>query len=164
MLASDETLQLIKDVLARKGYIDIPAYGFSMFPYIQKGDLCRFVAIESTNLLKGDVVLYITETGQLIGHRFYDMEHTKEGQIFYLKGDSNLGYDTPLSRSDLIGKLILIQRGDKIIEASDFSAKARGKLMLSFPWLSGFLHRKVNKKRKSEASLVIRRKVQKIQR
>ncbi len=148
MLANDETLHLIYDVLDKKGYIDIPAFGYSMYPYIQKGDLCRFIPFNQSFIEKGDVLLYINDSGQLIGHRYYDK--TKEGQMYFLKGDSNLSFDPQVHVNQIIGKLTVIQRGDQVMEPSDFRRKIWSKVFVLLPILSRVLNRVVSKKRRGE--------------
>jgi signal peptidase I len=147
MLANQETLKLIQDVLRKKGYIDIPSYGHSMEPYIKKGDLCRFVPFNPPSIKKGDVVLYIAETGQLIGHRVNEIFYKNKVKMYRLKGDTNLGFDEEVGVEQFIGQLLLIQRGEKVLEPSDFSLKCWTKMVLTFPRLSIILNKRVMKKR-----------------
>jgi signal peptidase I len=147
MLANQETLKLIQDVLRKKGYIDIPSYGHSMEPYIKKGDLCRFVPFNPSSIKKGDVVLYIAASGQLIGHRIKEITHTYKGIHYRLKGDTNLGFDEELGVEQFIGKLLLIQRGEKILEPSDLPLKLWTWAVLTIPMVSIFLNIRVTKKR-----------------
>lgn len=150
MLANQETLKLIQDVLRKKGFIDIPSYGRSMEPYIKKGDLCRFVPFNPLSIRKGDVVLYIAASGQLIGHRVKEILQTNKGNVFRLKGDTNLGFDEEVGREQFIGQLLLIQRGDKVLEPSDFSLRCWTRMVLTFPRLSVMLNKRVMKKRSEQ--------------
>lgn len=147
MLANQETLKLIQDVLRKKGYIDIPSYGHSMEPYIKKGDLCRFVPFKPPSIKKGDVVLYIAATGQLIGHRVKEIVYKNKVKVYRLKGDTNLGFDEEVGAEQFIGQLLLIQRGEKILEPSDFSLRCWTQMVLTFPHLSVILNKRVMKKR-----------------
>lgn len=162
MLANDETLHLIYEVLDKKGYIDIPTFGYSMFPFIRKGDLCRFIPFNKGVLERGDVLLYINESGKLIGHRYHDK--TQEGHMFFLKGDSNLSFDPQVHRNQVIGKLVLIQRGDQVIETNDFIARTLGKALVILPFLSRILHYLANQKRKNENVVQVRPLVRKSER
>jgi signal peptidase I len=147
MLANQETLRLIQDVLRKKGYIDIPSYGHSMEPYIKKGDLCRFVPFQSSRIQKGDVVLYITDKGQLIGHRVKEINFKNKTKLYQLKGDANLGFNEEVEEEQFIGKLLLIQRGEKVLEPSDLPLKLWTWAILTLPILSALLNKRMAKKR-----------------
>ena len=60
MLFDEETIHFFKSVIRKNEYLDLPAEGTSMFPFIQEGDICRFCECDPLRLKKGDVVLFYT--------------------------------------------------------------------------------------------------------
>ncbi|PGL70339.1 hypothetical protein [Bacillus sp. AFS055030] len=134
MQANQEIVALIKSTMSKKGWIDLPALGKSMFPYIQEGDICRFIEKKPTLLKTGEIVLFYNTNGQLVAHRLHKTFINHDKKSFLFKGDSNLGFDEIVSESQIIGKLEYIHdRGIK--NRNDFS-KLYGYLVLRFPILS----------------------------
>ena len=146
MLIDIHTFTLLKKTINRDGWLELPASGNSMFPYIQKGNLCRFVACKPFLFKKGDVILYYSQTGQLIAHRFVRSTTEKNQSLFLLKGDTNLGYDQLIEENRIIGKLVTIQKQHIKFAPDHFISVLWGKLILTFPILSGILRKHLNKK------------------
>jgi signal peptidase I len=150
MLFDSKTFIMLKKKVQSEGFIDLPAYGNSMFPLIRKGDLCRFTFSYPSKLKKGDIVLYHSVTGQLVAHRLSNAKELHGNPVFILKGDSNLGFDQPVEEQQIIGVLAYIQKGDKRVQMKGFSASFWGWLILSIPILSGLLRSYINKKEQVE--------------
>jgi signal peptidase I len=146
MLFDSQTFALMKNKVQSEGFIDLPAYGNSMFPLIRKGDLCRFTLAEPSKLIKGDIVLFHSVTGQLVAHRLSDTKELDGNRVFILKGDTNLGFDQPIIEQQIIGVLTYIQKGDKKVHMKEISASLWGWLILSLPILSGWLRSYINMK------------------
>ncbi|RKD23154.1 hypothetical protein BEP19_13125 [Ammoniphilus oxalaticus] len=124
----------IKSILAKKGWVDIPASGVSMFPLIKEGDICRFVPLSAElDLKKGDVYLFQTEDGQLIGHRYYHSFLKNQILFHAFKGDSNVQFDPPLSPEQLIGKLISIKKKRSVLKTGGRVTRIWTRFILSFP-------------------------------
>jgi signal peptidase I len=146
MLLDAETLKLIKKKTQTDGFIDLPGDGNSMFPLVRKGDICRFLSVKPSQLFKGDIVLFYSDMGQLVAHRYIHTTKSNGLRFYYLKGDSNLGYDLPVLEEQIIGKLVFIQKKNRKIRINDFSASLWGWLILSFPAISGFIRKYLNSK------------------
>jgi signal peptidase I len=144
MLLDSRTFLLLKSKVQSEGFIDLPAYGNSMFPFIKKGNLCRFTSALPSDLKKGDIVLFHSVTGQLVAHRLSDTKELDGNRVFILKGDTNLGFDQPIIEQQIIGVLTYIQKGDKRVHMNEFSASFWGWLILSLPILSGWLRSYIN--------------------
>jgi signal peptidase I len=150
MLIDSLTFTLLKNKVQSDGYIDLPAYGNSMFPFIRKGNLCRFTLLDSPKLIKGDVVLFHSVSGQLVAHRLSNTKELDGKQVFILKGDTNLGFDQPVKEHQIIGVLAYVQKGDRRIHTKGLSASFWGWLILSIPILSEWLRIYINKKEQVE--------------
>lgn len=144
MLCDIPTIDLFKKVIKKNGYIDLPAQGNSMFPIIQKADICRFISCSPLHFKKGDIILFHSQNGQLIAHRFCESKLIDGIEHYFFKGDSNLGFDQPIVEEQVIGKLIFIQKRHSNINMEDFRVSLWSKLILSFPSLSGLLRKYLN--------------------
>ncbi len=136
MLIDEKTFQLLKQVITKKGKVTLPAIGKSMYPLIQQGDLCEFSSIDACSIQKGDIILFYTESSQLVAHRFYQKQ---QEYLNVFKGDANLGFDQPVNDMRIIGKLVSIFRNETRIELNRSIPVAWGKLVCSPRLLSGIL-------------------------
>jgi signal peptidase len=101
----------LQRLIKKRGWIDIPSSGVSMFPLIKEGDICRFQPIESTNdLKKGDIILFVTLQGNLVAHRFCEKFMKNEDPFFIFKGDTNYNPDPPVEEWQIAGKLVQIKK------------------------------------------------------
>lgn len=146
MLIDIHTFTLLKKTIKKDGWLELPAYGNSMFPFIQEGNLCRFAPCKTSLLKKGDIILFYTQTGQLIAHRFVKTKMVKNQTLFLLKGDTNLGFDQPIEEHWILGKLVSVQKKHVKITPDHLIARTWGKLILTFPALSGILRQFLNRK------------------
>jgi signal peptidase len=144
MLIDDQTFTLLKQTIEKERWLELPASGNSMFPFIRQGNICRFVPLESHSLKKGDILLYCTQEGQLIVHRFVGFKHQEERRLLLLKGDSNLGLDQPIVEERILGRLATVKKKRLTITPDHFITAFWGKLILSSPILSGMLRKFLN--------------------
>jgi signal peptidase I len=101
----------IHQLIKKRGWIDIPSSGVSMFPLIKEGDVCRFMPFKTTNdLKKGDIILFVTHQGNLVGHRFCGKFTKNEYPFFIFKGDTNYNSDPPVEEWQLVGRLVHIKK------------------------------------------------------
>lgn len=92
--------------------------GNSMYPFIRANkDKILLVPVKQDELKIGDIVLFPGKYkgGEYCLHRLYKMEGDK-AQTF---GDGNLRPDCWFSKSNIIGKAILIKRGKITIDCED---------------------------------------------
>lgn len=140
MQFNQDTVELLLITIKKYGWIDLPSYGTSMYPYIKKGNICRFVAFDEMNVKKGDILLYHTNSGQLIAHRLLSvLKQDNNQKQFVLKGDTNLCTDEPINQNQIIGKLITIQTTKSKKYTNKFPSIAWSKFILSFPIVSRLL-------------------------
>jgi len=140
MQFNQDTVELLIRTINKYGWMDLPSYGISMYPYIKKGNICRFVQFDEMNVKKGDVLLYHASSGQLIAHRLLAVQKTDTCQKqFILKGDTNLYPDDPININQIIGKLITIENSTRKKYATDLSSILWSYIMLSFPVTSKLL-------------------------
>lgn len=149
-LTTDKLTSLIQKSIEKSGWIAIPSEGDSMVPLIQNGNLCRFEKVEPSILKKGDIVLYQSQTGPLVAHRFY-LTKEEDGEILYIfKGDANLGTDEPVEAQRIIGRLVTIQKSEQFkLKANNPLLLLWGRLVMNYPAMSGFMRSYLNRKKQS---------------
>ncbi len=140
MLFDQETIRFLKVAIEKDGLLELPSHGNSMFPLIQRGDVGKFVPCSPGSLEKGDIILFHTDQGQLIAHRFI----LKEVSHYLFKGDTNLGYDLPARPEQIIGKLTSIKKNRHNLSVESPSVELWGKLIMALPVLSGILRKYLN--------------------
>ncbi len=148
MLVNQETFSVLKQLVQENGSIEIPAKGNSMFPIIQEDDPCLFTECQPSLLNKGDIALFYTSSGQLVGHRLIRTAWQNGERYYTFKGDTNLGVDIPVVESAVIGKLVHVKKKKFLLDVDHFPAVVWRWVILSFPFLSGVLRQYLNKKSK----------------
>jgi signal peptidase I len=146
MLIDHNTFQLLKVTIQKDGWLELPSFGDSMYPFIKQGNICRFVSCETKQLKKGDVILFYSHTGQLIAHRLVSIITKENKLLFLLKGDTNLGFDQLIGREQILGKLVTIQKQHKTVNPEHQMARLWGKIILSYPVIPGILRKYLNRK------------------
>lgn len=146
MLIDEQTFILLKRTINKDGWLELPASGYSMYPFIRQGNLCRFVPCNPSSLKKGDILLFHSLDGRLIAHRFIRTKWMNHQQRILLKGDTNLGFDLPIGEERVLGKLVSVQKQHFKLSPNHFISKLWGKLILTFPCLSGILQKYLNRK------------------
>lgn len=150
MSIEKETVVLIKSVIKKSGSIELPAEGHSMYPFIQKEDICRFLLCDPPSLKRGDVVLFYSSSGQLVAHRFYGTKVMNHQVHYFLKGDTNLGFDESIKTEQIVGKLTSIQKNHKKVSVNSLPLNVWGKLVFAVPVISSLLQKVINQKIKRE--------------
>lgn len=119
-----------KIILAlQKGNVMIKPEGYSMYPlFVPKRDMAVITKADTTELKRGDVVLYRRwdSSGILVLHRIVRI--TPKG--FYMVGDNQTDIEGPLQAEQIHGKLIEIIRNGKLISVENVFYR-----VLSFIWL-----------------------------
>lgn len=146
MLRDEGYAKLVQRRLQRDGSVEIPSSGFSMFPLIRTGDLCRFVPVRGNMLKPGAVVLFADREGRLIGHRLLRIEQESGKPRYILKGDANLLPDEAVEAEQLLGMLASITRDagngkPRTTPADSLSRKLWGAVVRRVPGVSAMLRR-----------------------
>jgi signal peptidase I len=105
---ASDTLQLTRRILNSRGYIRIPSRGISMTPAIKSGDICHFEPLNGIDEARiGDVLLYVSQEGELIGHRFLGTIQRNGETLVVCKGDYNRNPDAPIPPDRVVGRMKL---------------------------------------------------------
>ena len=115
------------------------APGTSMHPTIRHGDLITVEPVASSNLKRGDIILYRLRN-DFIAHRLVNIEERNGcGLTFFLRGDASTTCDAPVKPTQVLGKVVLLERGQRRIDP--YSLRVRLWSML-YLWL-GHLKRAI---------------------
>lgn len=149
---SDAMFQLLTRIMKRDGSVVMPAKGSSMYPIIREGNLCRFRPVETQRLAIGDIILFSSDSGQLIAHRLLSVRRSEDQLLYICKGDTNLGCDAPIRREQMIGVLFSIKKARKELLMSDRLVSLWTKAVVAMPFLSRGLNRYLSYQKARAAS------------
>lgn len=142
-----DTVSLLQKSIQKDGWLDLPSQGYSMYPTIQNGDICRFVPCSGNQLKKGDVILFWTESGQLVAHRYYYSKENEDGNLqYFCKGDTNTSFDQSIGNENILGTLKYIDKGNHKVFPNQLRIHLWGWLIMNQPILTDFLRRYLNRK------------------
>lgn len=92
--------------------------GHSMHPTIRDGEVLLVEPVVCADVHRGDVVLY--RTGErVIAHRVVRVEGGESiGYSFTLRGDACRSSDEPVSAEQVLGRVVAIERGGRVLTLS----------------------------------------------
>lgn len=115
--------------------VRITLTGTSMRPFLQHGDIAIVDKVPITDLKRGDIIAFKI-LDKYIAHRLIKKIIEKNNYTLITKGDSCSEFDKPVFASDIIGKVSLIKRNNRIINLMNFRKRCISKLFAWFPKLS----------------------------
>ena len=115
ILKRTEFAELSAEVLGQGGSLRFEAHGSSMYPFIRDGDILTIQPVEAAGLSVGDVALYRAAGDKLAVHRVVG-RHVQGGQVVLTtRGDAVSGPDEWVRSGQVLGQVVSVQRGRKII-------------------------------------------------
>jgi len=104
--------ELLQAVFSKGSLFRFQAKGFSMSPFIKDGDVVTISPLRDAKPRLGDVVALIhSKTRGLLIHRVVG----KKGDSYIIRGDSTFEMDDLLPRTDIVGRVIRVERDAKRI-------------------------------------------------
>lgn len=107
-------LSLAAEVLASGGVIRLRVRGTSMLPSVWPGDVLAIQSTARGEVVLGDVVLVLRDDRFCI-HRLVERRQDQDCMLWITKGDAVPLSDPPVDDSQLLGKVLFIQRNRRII-------------------------------------------------
>jgi hypothetical protein len=104
---------LVADVARTFGEVRLKVHGTSMLPTVFPGDVLTVVRREAADLSPGQIVLCFRNQA-LIAHRLTG----KLGNDFITRGDSLCHYDRPFREDEILGHVVSIRRGGRLVDPS----------------------------------------------
>jgi len=140
-MSSELALHAIRHQLKQQGYAEVPSHGVSMFPMIRTGNICRFEPYEENSLRVGDILLYYSSRGVLVGHRYYRQIQDDNGQVLFIcQGDSQPQEDPPFRREQIVGKLVSVRKKRVELRADGALLSAWRRMIVMLPQLIIVIH------------------------
>lgn len=118
-LASANILEIARLELSKKRQFRLQISGNSMNPSIYDGD---YVTVEQTPAQKirpGDIVLAASLSNTALVHRVAKMEERNGVAILTTRGDAANYLDTPIPLTNVLGRVTLIERKDKLVNLNN---------------------------------------------
>ncbi|MGA1823939.1 MAG: signal peptidase I [bacterium] len=119
----DKFIELSTQLLRHGEKIRFQAPGHSMQPTIREGEIITIEPVAPSAVRKGDIILYRWEHG-IIAHRVIDMELNEDtGYRFIVRGDAAHTCDDPVYFSQVLGKIVSVERKGRCIELVSLRSK-----------------------------------------
>ena len=109
---NSELLTLCQEVLGKGSYLRFRALGGSMFPFIRPGDIITAKSIPPDDLTVGQVLFYYKD-GNFFAHR---LKEKSGNSLMITRGDNLPSSDNFIRRSEVLGKIVMIERKGKKID------------------------------------------------
>jgi signal peptidase I len=120
-------------VIQRTGKIELPSAGISMYPLIKEGNVSTFLSVQREELKLGDICLFVTDQGELIGHRLYAVKQDGSKELFIFKGDTCFEPDDPLPFTSIMGRWSGVRRNSRFQAANHWRSRLLAVLALRVP-------------------------------
>jgi signal peptidase I len=91
------------------------APGRSMHPTIKEGEIITVQPVPPSAVKIGDIILYRFKGG-VIAHRVVRIERGDAGSRFILRGDASGICDEPVEPTQVLGKVLSVERNGRIID------------------------------------------------
>ena len=98
-----------KEIIRQGRSVLIFASGYSMFPFLRKGDLLTVEPVPMETIKRGDVVVFEMEQ-KWIAHRVVKNRNSAEGVEFLLRGDTCIDFDPMVNRENYMGVVQVFAR------------------------------------------------------
>ena len=107
--------ELAADILSKGDILRFRAHGGSMHPFIRDGDIIEVKPTEASAIRLGDVIFYRSSRGRLLAHRVIKVG-AQHGQVALVtKGDSASSSDQLARPKQVLGRVVVIRRGERTI-------------------------------------------------
>ncbi len=90
----------------------------SMSPLIRSGDRVRVGRAEPQALRPGDIVLFASDDGAMVTHRYIGSARVADETFLHTKGDRSLVLDPPWPAAGLLGRVEGVLRGTEELDIS----------------------------------------------
>jgi hypothetical protein len=108
---NDLEFQLLKDVLARKGAVEIPCVGRSMEPVLFEGAQLKVEPLLADQEPQRFRLYVFRDQNRLVCHYFYGCSHfaIHSPKTYHFRGLANKFDDFPVPRDQILGKVVNIK-------------------------------------------------------
>lgn len=124
VLSPDHLFIDVSTELLRSGQsIRFRAPGRSMYPTIREGETITVQPVAPAAVKIGDIILYHFQRG-VVAHRVVSIEKKRgDALLFILHADTSGAPDEPVEPSQILGKVVSVERGGRSIDLYSRRAK-----------------------------------------
>jgi len=101
-------------VLRCAGEARLAVAGASMLPSIWPGDILELHRVSADDIFPSDIVVFAREN-RLVVHRVLELNRERDDVILITRGDRSPRADSPVSASEVLGRVRTIRRGSRTI-------------------------------------------------
>ena len=132
-----DDIEVIASALAGQGRISLRVRGSSMLPWVRPGDIAVVRRTDVAHVRCGDVVLILRDK-RLIVHRLVKKDGSSGATKFLAKGDAHSGDDGMIHGPEILGGVMKIYRGNRLIDLDEPRHLALGILISQFSRKSAY--------------------------
>ena len=135
-------------ILKEKRFIYLNISGFSMYPFIKKGDKIKVVFLSGDNLSIGDIFLIDGESNLYV-HRLVKIINKKDKKMYITKGDAHKNIlDPVVDLKKILGRVVEIKRDNLSINLDGkfyrFINRILGFISFRYPKIIPFFSRYID--------------------
>ena len=124
------------------------AKGHSMRPFIRNGDILMVEPMRGRPIRIADILFCKYPEQGLLVHRVVGNSHRNGQQIIITQGDALLSKDYPISSEQVLGRVVAVERGGRIICIDTVFGRALARLwVVLIPFRSSIFKAKASIKR-----------------
>ncbi len=113
----------VSATLLGQGYnVRFSAPGTSMGPTIRDGETITVAPTVPSEIRRGDIVAY-RRGYHVVAHRVVRVERHNESPMFLMRGDAATSSDPPVTREQILGKVVSVERRGRQRKVSSYPAK-----------------------------------------
>ena len=127
--ASD--VRAVAEALQDRGQVALRVYGASMLPWVRPGDLAMIHNASPETVRCGDVVLF-RRGDRLYVHRIVEKRGLRLTRRFLAKGDANPHADGVIGQEEILGRVMNLYRGNRLIDLDSPGQLMLGLLIAQF--------------------------------
>jgi len=120
----DLFLDVLGSVLGTGAAVRFRAHGDSMRPTIRGGDIVTAAPIVDGRIVTGDVLVF-RSAGRVLAHRVVEIDAAGAEQMVSLRGDAKAGCDAPARISEIVGRVVEVERDGRTIRLDGIAARLR---------------------------------------
>jgi len=112
-----ESFSSVISTLEKNKIAKLNTKGNSMLPVLREGDIITLSCADSNQLKIGDIIAYYHHPKEkIVVHRL-----VRKRDSFLTKGDAIFDMDSPIRADNILGKIIFVERNNRIIKMDRFS-------------------------------------------
>ena len=136
-----DLIELSESILSRHGCFRFEARGSSMYPFIRSGDVLTVQPTHAAALNVGDVAFYRAAGDRAVAHRVLRKSVQDNHIVLTMRGDAASGPGERILARDVLGQVVSIQRGRKVIRVDQGFRRLVALLWANSQPLGGLLFR-----------------------